>query len=144
MNIKLKPVAIVAFLLALEATGQIAPPEQTHTPTQIVPSESAKANPRENYLGDDACEGCHQDKIESYHRTAHYVTSRIPANDSIFGNFSPDGNILKTSNPDLFFRREAKDDGFFQTAVQGMPPYVASRTERFGLVVGSGGKGQTF
>jgi hypothetical protein len=39
---------------------------------------------------------------------------------------------------------EAKDGGFFQTAVEGVQPYVTSRSERFGLVVGSGGKGQTF
>jgi hypothetical protein len=142
MNVKPKLVAIVTLLLAMEARGQTSIPQQNHTPAKIAPS--AQANPRENYLGDDACNLCHRDKIESYHQTAHYLTSRLPAKDSILGNFSPDENILKTSNPDLFFRMEAKDGGFFQTAVQGMPPYVISRTERFGLVVGSGGKGQTF
>ncbi|HUA13813.1 MAG TPA: multiheme c-type cytochrome [Verrucomicrobiae bacterium] len=33
---------------------------------------------------------------------------------------------------------------FFQTAVEGKPPYVTSRSERFAFVVGSGGKGQTY
>ena len=46
--------------------------------------------------------------------------------------------------PICFFRMESKDNGFFQTAVQGVPPYITARTERFGLVIGSGGKGQTF
>ena len=39
---------------------------------------------------------------------------------------------------------DEKENGFFQTAVQGMPPYITERTERFGLVIGSGGKGQTY
>ncbi len=128
----------------MEARGQVGAPQQNQTATRITPSESAKVASRESYLGDDACGGCHQDKIESYHRTAHHLTSRLPAKDSILGNFSPDENILKTSNPNLFFRMEAMEGGFFETGVEGMPPYVTSRTERFGLVVGSGGKGQTF
>jgi hypothetical protein len=143
MSIKSKLIAIVTILVSMEAVGQTSTSQQDDAPTQI-PTESANANPRANYIGDDACVACHRDKIESYHRSAHYLTSRLPAKDSILGNFSPDENILKTSNPDLFFRMEAKDAGFFQTAVQGIPPYVTSRTERFGLVVGSGGKGQTF
>jgi Cytochrome c554 and c-prime len=143
MSVKLKLIAIVTLLVAMETFGQSGT-SQNQRPTQVAPPESANANLRENYLGDDACVACHQDKTETYHRSAHYLTSRLPPKDSILGNFSADENILKTSNPDLFFRMEAKDGGFFQTAVQGVPPYVTSRTERFGLVVGSGGKGQTF
>jgi Cytochrome c554 and c-prime len=144
MSIKPRLIAIVVLLVVIEAAGQTSTSQQNHAPTQIAPSERASANSRANYVGDDACNGCHQDKVESYHRTAHYLTSRFPSKDSILGNFSSDENILKTSNPDLFFRMEAKDNGFLQTAVQGVSPYVTSRTERFGLVVGSGGKGQTF
>ena len=143
MSVKPKLIALVALLAAMEALGQTST-SQNQTPIQVAPSERANPNLRENYLGDDACVACHRDKVETYHRSAHYLTSRLPAKDSILGNFSPDENILKTSNPDLFFRMEAKDGGFFQTAVQGVPPYVTARAERFGLVVGSGGKGQTF
>jgi len=143
MSVKPKLIALVALLAAMEALGQTST-SQNQTPIQVAPSERANPNLRENYLGDDACVACHRDKVETYHRSAHYLTSRLPAKDSILGNFSPDENILKTSNPDLFFRMEAKDGGFFQTAVQGVPPYVTTRTEPFGLVVGSGGKGQTF
>jgi hypothetical protein len=143
MSVKPKLITIVALLVAMETFGQSGT-SQNQKPPQVAPSESANANLRENYLGDEACVACHQDKIETYHRSAHYLTSRLPTKDSILGNFSPDESILKTSNPDLFFRMEAKDGGFFQTAVEGVQPYVTSRTERFGLVVGSGGKGQTF
>ena len=96
------------------------------------------------YLGDAVCQSCHQDKVQTFHRTSHYLTSRLPEKDSILGKFTPDANVMKTSNPELFFRMEEKDNGFFQTAVQGLAPFVESRTERFAFVVGSGGKGQTY
>jgi len=138
MSLKPKLLVIVPLLLVIEAAGQTS-----SSPSNPAPS-SPNAKSRENYVGDDACRSCHQDKVESFHRTAHYLSSRLPDKNSILGSFSPDADILKTSNPDLFFRMEAKDDDFFQTAVQGVSPYTTSRTERFGLVVGSGGKGQTF
>ncbi|MBV8052807.1 MAG: hypothetical protein JOZ80_16590 [Acidobacteriaceae bacterium] len=99
---------------------------------------------REGYVGDKACESCHSDKVQSYHGTAHFLTSRPPDQSSILGKFTPDGNVLKTSNPDLFFRMDEKGAEFFQTAVEGTPPYTNSRTEEFGLVIGSGNKGQTY
>jgi len=150
--IRVYVIVIAVLLLAMEAAGGNRNPQTT--PPNLAPSQAvsshpavsgnAKLNPRENYVGDDACHSCHQDKAESFHRTAHYLTSALPDKDSILGSFSPDANILKTSNPDLFFRMEKKDDVFFQTAVQGVTPYITSRTERFNLVIGSGDKGQTF
>ena len=128
----------MTLLLAAEVVGQSISPQPSAS------NLSSKASPRRDYVGDDVCRSCHQDKVESFHRTAHFLTSRLPDRNSILGSFSPDANVLKTSNPDLFFRLEAKDDSFFQTAVEGVQPYISSRTERFGLVVGSGGKGQTF
>jgi hypothetical protein len=100
--------------------------------------------PRPNFVGDDACSSCHAKKVETFHQSAHYLTSRLPSKDAIFGNFTPGANVLKTANPDLFFRMEQKGDYFFQTAVEGVAPYSESHTERFGLVIGSGGKGQTY
>ena len=138
MNRKAKLLAIATLLLAMEVAGQ-------SNSSQSNPANSSqKPSPRENYAGDDACRSCHQDKVEGFHQTAHYLTSRLPDANSVLGSFNPDRNILKTSNPNLFFRMEAKDGGFFQTAVQGEQPYISFRSERFGLVVGSGGKGQSF
>lgn len=139
MNLEPKLLALAALLLAIEVAGQSG-----RSQSNAVPNSPPKPDSRDNYLGDDACNGCHQDKVETFHRTAHYLTSRLPGKDSILGNFSPDSNILKTVNPDLFFRMEVIDDGFFQTAAQGISPYTTSRSERIGIVVGSGGKGQTF
>jgi hypothetical protein len=93
---------------------------------------------------DQVCGGCHQKQFQSYHQTPHFLTSRLPDSGSILGSFAPGANVLKTSNPDLFFRMDANNDEFYQTAVEGAPPYPTSRTEKFGMVVGSGNKGQTY
>ena len=97
---------------------------------------------------DGACRSCHADKVNSFHQTAHYLTSRMPDEQSILGSFAPGNNILKTANPNLFFRMEQRRSNgkneFFQTAVVGTPPHTSERTEQFGIVVGSGGKGQTY
>ena len=114
----------------------------TEAPTAD-PVPKAKAE-RPDYVGDDACRSCHRQKVETFHNTAHYLTSRLPSKDSILGSFSPGANVLKTSNPDLFFRMEATEKGFFQTAVEGSPPDALSQAERFDLVIGSGNKGQTY
>jgi hypothetical protein len=96
------------------------------------------------YAGMDACSPCHREKAEAFLRTAHYLTSRSPDENSIRGSFNSGRNTLKTSNPELSFRMDANSKGYFQTALEGIPPYTTSRIERFDFVVGSGGKGQTY
>src|SRR5215469_11253449 len=137
---------VVAALLAAQLAAQSSAPQEPvslHSNSAQL-SENAAPRTRADYVGDDVCSSCHQEKAETFHRTAHYLTSRPPSQDSILGSFSSDANVLKTSNPNLFFRMDAKGPDFFQTAVQGRAPYTESRTEKFGLVVGSGGKGQTY
>jgi hypothetical protein len=95
---------------------------------------------RSGYVGDDACRSCHAPQVDSFHQTAHFLTSAAPTEKSILGKFTPGDNILKTVNPNLYFQMDTKQDGFFQTAVAGTHP----RTERFAVVVGSGEKGQTY
>lgn len=77
-------------------------------------------------------------------RTAHHVTSQLPERNTIAGKFDDGENILKTANPELYFKMEANDHGFFETAISGIPPDTIPRTERIDLVIGSGGKGQTY
>jgi hypothetical protein len=99
---------------------------------------------QKKYAGDDACRSCHAAQVESFHQTAHFLTSSVPNAQTILGSFTPGENILKTINPNLYFAMEQKPEGFFQTAVAGTPPHTHPRSERFGLVVGSGDKGQTY
>ncbi len=97
----------------------------------------------QGHVPDEKCLSCHQAQIE-FPRTAHHLTSQVPTQQSIAGSFSPGKNILKTPEPELQYRMEARKDGFFQTGVLGTLPDTVSISERFDLVVGSGRKGQTY
>jgi Cytochrome c554 and c-prime len=138
-------IAVLALVLTPCAFGQTSTPPSQALPVQAASPQSEKQlDTRKNYLGDDVCASCHREKVESFHHTAHSLTSRLPDQKSILGNFTPEANVLKTSNPDLFFRMDQKGAGFFQTSVEGIAPYTEERTERFAFVIGSGGKGQTY
>jgi cytochrome c554/c'-like protein len=89
---------------------------------------------------DDECLSCHKN-YNAYFTTAHHLTSRAASATSILGKFDA---ILKTSEPELFYRLEARSNGFFQTGVLGTPPDAVSISQRFDLVIGSGRKGQTY
>jgi hypothetical protein len=86
------------------------------------------------------CVSCHKDYTD-YLTTAHHLTSRSATRESILGKFD---EVLKTAEPDLFYRLESRNDGFFQTGVLGTPPDAVSISQRFDLVIGSGRKGQTY
>jgi len=91
-------------------------------------------------IGDEKCLVCHE-KQKSYLSTAHHFTSRPATKDSIAGKFEEGKNIVKTAEPDLQYRMEAKTDGLFQTAVIENTAMISAR---FDLVIGSGRKGQTY
>jgi hypothetical protein len=136
--------AVIALALMMAAAAsQTAglPPSSAAAASapQAVTSDFAS-----RYVGDAACQSCHRDKVETFHLTSHYLTSRLPDKDSILGKFTADANVMKTSNPELFFRMDQKGDDFFQTAVEGTDPFITTRSERFAFVIGSGGKGQTY
>ena len=124
------------IVLALE-TGSLLLAEPQNGVSTISPS-------RQNYAGDEACRPCHSEKALSYNKTAHHLTSQRPTQESILGSFADGKNILKTSNPNLYFQMGAKPDGFYQRAVSTTPPSSASRSERVEVVVGSGRRGQTY
>ena len=142
------PRLIAVVLTGLAAAKQTCWSQTSSTSPAIAEVQAQtrppKSEPPGKYLGDAACATCHQDKVETFHRTSHYLTSRLPEAASILGKFTPDANIMKTSNPDLFFRMEERPNGFFETAVEGTAPFTTSHSERFAFVIGSGGKGQTY
>jgi len=138
------------MFLVLGASGVAATPARSLPAGGNSTPFSPGANPTTRaevagYIGDQACVSCHQDKVASYHRTAHSITSTLPDADSIHGDFNPGANILKTLNTNLYFVMEARDEGFFQTAfLRRSQTEIVRRTEKFGVVVGSGRKGQTY
>jgi len=148
----------LAIFVSVASLGQTSPErarEQAEVPKtqadkQSVAAASAtsasalKAVPPRTYAGDDVCRSCHQEKTEAYLHTAHHLTSQSADAHSIAGNFGSGTDTLKTSNPELYFKMEANDRGYFQTAVKGIAPYTTSHSERFDIVIGSGRKGQTY
>jgi Cytochrome c554 and c-prime len=108
------------------------------------PSRPAAVSSRNGFLGDTACRPCHSEIATTYLHTAHRITSQLPSKASISGSFAPGADVLKTSNPDLHFRMQARADGFYETAVFWQPPDEKIRTERIDFVTGSGKKGQTY
>jgi hypothetical protein len=96
-----------------------------------------------NAVGDAVCLSCHQEK-QAFETTAHRITSRLPVPAAFTGDFSAGRNVLRTSNPHLYYRLDSTVNGFFQTAVFGAPPDTTVRTERIAFVTGSGRRGQSF
>jgi hypothetical protein len=97
----------------------------------------------DNAAGDAACLSCHQHKT-SFEQTAHRQTSRLPTRDAILGSFSRGTNVLRTSNPNLYFEMDSTSKGFLETAVMGRPPHVSMESERIAFVTGSGRKGESY
>ena len=96
----------------------------------------------DNAAGDSACLSCHEEKA-TFGETAHHLTSRLPTRESILGSFRPGENVLRTSNPGLYYRMDSAASGFYQTAVLGTPPDTSVRSERIAYVTGVR-KGQSF
>jgi hypothetical protein len=147
INCALSMAVVVALLTMAASTGKSARSQtqaQSHAGAHPEYEAGKPASATRDYVGDSVCLSCHKEQGEGFHNTAHFLTSRLPATASILGNFSGDANVMKTSNPDLFFRMEQKGGDFFQTAVEGEAPFTTERSERIAFVVGSGGKGQTY
>jgi hypothetical protein len=141
----MRAASIIVLISGLLAVPNLFGQSKIQSPPGAPPAPVAFPALRDRYVGDEVCGSCHREKTDTFHQTAHYLTSRLPDKSSILGKFAPEANTLKTSNPQLLFRMDEKEDGFFQTAVEGIAPfYTTERTERFGLVIGSGGKGQTY
>jgi Cytochrome c554 and c-prime len=139
----------IAFLLLLTGCSYSACARPQQRLSDPVPRQTISTSPAEKpghagYAGDDVCNSCHQDKLQTFPLTAHHRTSQLPSADSIAGKFTPSDKTMKTVNPGLSFRMDAKDGGFYQTAVFGEPPNTKEHSEAFGIVIGSGGKGQTY
>jgi len=128
-------VALLGFLGAAFQPATQATPEGQH----------------DKYAGDSACLSCHRDQGTSYVHTSHHLTSQPANKDSILGSFHEGSNVLMiadpataSDNPGLYFKMEAKANGFYQTAVAGWPGQLQKRSERMDVVIGSGVRGQSY
>ncbi len=120
-------------------------------PSAPQPEQNLPAAPKPKLVGDGACVGCHEKQSTLYKDTSHHRTSRLAGPDSILGSFSGSGSTLRvvdavpgSSAPALYFRMEAKDGGYYETAVAGVPGHEQSHGERIDVVTGSGTSGQSY
>ena len=96
----------------------------------------------ENAVGDSACLGCHT-TMASFEQTAHRLTSTLPTRASIQGRFNSGENVLRTANPNLYFRMDSTAAGFYESAVLGRAPDTSIHRERIDIVTGVR-KGQSY
>ncbi|MEP7253425.1 MAG: multiheme c-type cytochrome, partial [Ginsengibacter sp.] len=95
---------------------------------------------KSNFAGSASCADCHKDIYESHIKTAHYLDSRPAAKQFIKGSFDKRKNKF-VYNKWMEVVLEQKADSFFQTAYINGAEY---KREAFGIVIGSGRKGQTY
>ncbi len=121
------------------------PASQTQAPAVSTKFEHSQ------YVGDAACLACHKDLALSYLQTAHHLTSQLGVKGSILGSFQEKSNVLMIFDPTtaeevpgLYFKMEARTDGYVQTAVTGWPGQQQKRREFMDVVIGSGVRGQSY
>jgi hypothetical protein len=119
--------------------------EPNPAPQAAIPSVAKKPPARAEYVGDRACLPCHQEQAKPYLQTAHHFATSWPSAGTMKGSFSPDTNIMRTSNPYLHFKMTAGPNGYFQSAIEEPGPGKSiSRTERIDIVAGLPRKGQSY
>ncbi|SFF00655.1 Cytochrome c554 and c-prime [Chitinophaga sp. CF118] len=103
-------------------------------------STSGKIAENPAFAGSTSCQSCHKNIFDSSRHTAHYFTSRPASEAFIKGSFEPGKNEF-IYNKWMEVLLEKRKDGFWQTAyVNGIP----TEQRAFGVVIGSGRKGQTY
>lgn len=136
---------IAALWLIGVAPLLVALRSETPQASEHKSSTSAQAtSARRDFVGDAVCQECHAAIVDTYVHTSHQLTSELPSKNSIAGSFAPGANVLTTSNPDLRFRMDARENGFYETAVFWQPPDQKTQSERIDIVTSSGKKGQTY
>jgi len=101
--------------------------------------------PPSAYAGDASCAGCHREQSASYPLTAHHLTSELPSETSVGGDFNPGANVLHTAVPELTYEMTFKDRRYFETAVmRDDPAHPIAVTEPVDIVVGAGRKAKTY
>ncbi len=106
---------------------------------------------RPGFAGDAACESCHREQSLPFAHTAHHLTSQMPSAVSILGSFREESNALRISRqnpsddgPDVSYRMEKKETGYYETAVTESSGRTTTRSERIAIVIGSGVRGQSY
>lgn len=103
---------------------------------------SAWFTPQEprRFAGSAACQKCHAGIYATHLNTAHYLDSRIASASSIKGSFKGSRSLFML-NDRMTVHMEKKEGRFYQTALFNAN---VMESEAFGIVIGSGRKGQSY
>jgi len=145
-------VAIAAILLQsfapskpepmrIDPLGLITPPDPLHDAPQRTFEE--RPPKRAEFVGVDACRECHSERVASYLKTPHFLSSRSANEQTILGD-TRDGTSHPTAHPALQFEIENRDGRFWQTAVVKLDEDEHRYSKPFDIVLGSGLHAQTF
>ena len=94
----------------------------------------------EQFAGSATCAGCHKKIYEKHIKTGHYLTSQPALEKYIRGSFKKGKNTYAYS-PSTILTMEKRDSGLYQVAYHNGEEKKALR---FGIVTGSGAKGQSY
>ncbi len=78
------------------------------------PAETEPVHENPGFLGADACQSCHQEKHQSFVKTAHHRTSRLATAENISGSFESVGNRMQTADENVHFTMIERDGKFYQ------------------------------
>ena len=92
------------------------------------------------FAGSATCAGCHKKIYEKHINTGHYLTSQPALEKYIKGSFKKGKNTYAYSSSTIL-AMEKRDSGLYQVAYHNGEEKKALR---FGIVTGSGAKGQSY
>lgn len=98
------------------------------------------SDPSGRFVGSAVCQKCHAGIYAEHIQTAHYLDSRPASAATIKGSFKGSHSHYQL-NDRMEVRMEKKDGRFYQTALFNGN---VMESEAFGIVIGSGRKGQTY
>ena len=135
-----RPYYIVAILVIAIGLLSARWPQSSSGGPSSSPRWSPSSPPSPGYVGAQACKSCHQAIYGQHILTAHYRDSRPAAGGVIKGSFLGDAShFLFNSRMEVVM--EKKKGSFYQTALFNGK---IMESERFGIVIGSGRKGQSY
>ena len=104
---------------------------------------------RDGYAGDSACRSCHAEQSDSFVKTSHHLTSQLPTGEAMLGSFTHGSNQLlipgtRNGGSPTLYNMDKNASGYYVSAASGSSPHAATRSERIGIVIGSGVRGQSY
>jgi hypothetical protein len=135
--------ALSTFLFAIGDAGARGQPRAQN--------ERPAIDPHAGYIGDDACRSCHSPQSLTFDRTAHHLTSQLPKSGAVLGSFLEGSNQLRIPSPEtadgppiVTYKMERRPAGYYVSATGGSAGHTVTRSERIGVVIGSGVRGQSY